>query len=235
MTECKNIEILYFTDILCVWAYLEQIRVDELKRQFDSKIEFKYHFIPLFGSVATKMKNEWDEKGGVTAYGKFVHDLSLKYEHIKIHPDVWKINTPKTSINCHVFLKAIQLLESAEQMDKGVCQADDGKGVFETAVWRLRCAFFRDAEDISDNSVLMKIANELNLPVDKIQLKIDNGEAHAALNDDAALKAKHEVKGSPTLVFNEGRQMIYGNVGYKVVAANIEELLNNTENNASWC
>jgi len=235
MTECKNIEILYFTDILCVWAYLEQIRIDELKSHFDSKIELKYHFIPLFGSVSTKMKNEWEEKGGVAAYGKFVHDLSLKYEHIKIHPDIWKLNTPKTSINCHAFLKAIQLLELEERLEKGTCQQDEGKGIFETAVWRVRCGFFRDALDISAHSNLMDIANELNLPLEKIEEKINNGEAHAALSDDMALKAKHEVKGSPTLVFNEGRQMIYGNVGYKVVAANIEELLNKADDNASWC
>lgn len=235
MAACEKVEILYFTDILCVWAYLEQIRVDELKAQFNTKIELKYHFIPIFGSVSTKMKNDWAEKGGVSAYGEFVHGLSLKYEHIKIHPEIWVKNTPTTSINCHAFLKAIQLLEVKNEIDESVCLCDEARTVFETVVWRIRSAFFKDAIDISNLNNLMEIAEALRLPVSKIQSLLNSGEAHASLSDDIQLKQKHEVKGSPTLVFNEGRQMIYGNVGYKVVAANIEELLKNSDEQASWC
>ena len=43
------------------------------------------------------------------------------------------------------------------------------------------------------------------------------------------------VKGSPTWVLNEGRQLLYGNVGYRILNANIEELLKNPGNEASWC
>ena len=49
------------------------------------------------------------------------------------------------------------------------------------------------------------------------------------------LKEKFRVMGSPTLVFNEGRQMIYGNVGYRVIEANVLELLNKPKAAASWC
>ena len=235
MTACEKVEILYFTDILCVWAYLEQIRVDELKAQFNKKIELKYHFIPIFGSVSTKMENDWSEKGGLSAYGKFVHGLSAKYKHIEIHPDIWVKNTPTTSINCHAFLKAIQLLEVSGEIPDSVCISDKGKTVFETVVWRVRSSFFKDAVDISNLHNLMGIAEALKIPVGKIQSLLDSGVAHAKLSDDIQLKQKHEVKGSPTLVFNEGRQMIYGNVGYKVVAANIEELLKSSDQQANWC
>ena len=64
---------------------------------------------------------------------------------------------------------------------------------------------------------------------------IDSGAAHAALDCDFQLKEKHGVIGSPSLVLNEGRQIIYGNVGYRVIEANIQELLNQSENQASWC
>jgi len=52
---------------------------------------------------------------------------------------------------------------------------------------------------------------------------------------DQQLKEKYRVVGSPTLVFNEGRQIIYGNVGYRVIEANINELLNECSTLASWC
>jgi len=58
---------------------------------------------------------------------------------------------------------------------------------------------------------------------------------HAALDDDYRLRQDYGVKGSPTLVFNEGRPIIYGNVDYRVIEANIEELLRNNNQSASWC
>ena len=81
----------------------------------------------------------------------------------------------------------------------------------------------------------MKIAENLGLPVDKIKNLIESGAAFAGLDDDLQLKEKYGVSGSPTLVLNEGRQIIYGNVGYRVIEANIQELLTQPEYQASWC
>ena len=235
MSSAQKIQILYFTDILCVWAYLEQIRIDELKSKFDLKVDLDYHFIPIFGSVKTKMKNDWESKGGVKAYSEFVNKISEKFDHIEIHPDIWVKNTPTTSINSHVFLKAIQILEKNCELSLDKCVYDSGRSVFETAMWKIRSAFFKNLVDVSNNARLLEIGEELNLPVHKIQALINNGEAQAAVNDDLMLMRNHDVKGSPTLVFNEGRQVIYGNVGYKVIEANIEELLRVSDDAASWC
>ena len=40
---------------------------------------------------------------------------------------------------------------------------------------------------------------------------------------------------SPTMTFNEGRQTLAGNVGYRVVEANVRELIRNPHDQASWC
>ena len=109
------------------------------------------------------------------------------------------------------------------------------KSAFEDAVWEIRLAFFRDLVNISDFNQQMEIAERLALPVKEIEHLIKNGEAFAALDDDFQLKEKHRISGSPTLVFNEGRQIIYGNVGYRVIEANVQELLNQPDNQASWC
>jgi len=36
-------------------------------------------------------------------------------------------------------------------------------------------------------------------------------------------------------VFNEGRQVLTGNVGYRVIEANVRELLHTLANQSSWC
>jgi hypothetical protein len=40
---------------------------------------------------------------------------------------------------------------------------------------------------------------------------------------------------SPTFVFNDGRQRLNGNVGYRVIEANVRELLRAPEAGRSWC
>lgn len=34
MTSLRNVSVLYFTDILCVWAYIAQVKMDQLKSKF---------------------------------------------------------------------------------------------------------------------------------------------------------------------------------------------------------
>ena len=226
---------MYFTDVLCIWAYLAQIRIDELKAKFGGDVILQKHFIPVFGSVNSKMENNWGEQGGVAAYCGHVQTVAKKFGHIEIHPDVWVKNTPTTSTSCHVFLKAIQILVENKIVSATVVSDGIKKNVFELAVWKMRVAFFKEAIDISALSEQMKIAENLGLPVDKIKNLIESGAAFAGLDDDLQLKEKYGVSGSPTLVLNEGRQIIYGNVGYRVIEANIQELLTQPEYQASWC
>jgi predicted DsbA family dithiol-disulfide isomerase len=73
--------------------------------------------------------------------------------------------------------------------------------------------------------------------IERTNLKqaIDDGRAIAALSADMRSAADQGVKGSPTWVLNEGRQVLYGNIGYRILSANIEELLKHPGNEASWC
>lgn len=57
----------------------------------------------------------------------------------------------------------------------------------------------------------------------------------ASLSRDQQSARDLGVKGSPTWVLNEGRQTLSGNVGYRILNANIEELLKHPGAEASWC
>ena len=46
-----TVKIEYFSDVLCVWAYGGQIRVDELLRDFAGKVTLEYRFVPIFGAA----------------------------------------------------------------------------------------------------------------------------------------------------------------------------------------
>ena len=57
----------------------------------------------------------------------------------------------------------------------------------------------------------------------------------AALMADYQQAKLQSLKGSPTYIIDNGRQVLYGNVGYRVLLANIEEQLKTPANEASWC
>jgi len=59
--------------------------------------------------------------------------------------------------------------------------------------------------------------------------------AHALLYTKIAKACDQSVRASPIFVFNEGRQVLTGNVGYRVIEANVRELLHTLANQSSWC
>jgi predicted DsbA family dithiol-disulfide isomerase len=222
------IHISYFSDVLCVWAYIAQIRLDELKATFQGDIEIEMHFVSVFGNAREKLEKNWRDRGGLQGYSDHVREAGKKFDHITLHPDLWTGVRPPSSMSCHLFLHGIKLLEI-----KGIIPKSENH--FEQATAAFREAFFAKAMNISNRSVQFTIAEELGLPIAAIQEQIDSGEAYAQLSKDFDLVKEHTVSVSPTLIFNEGRQRLNGNVGYRVIEANIRELLHNPPGEESWC
>lgn len=201
----EPIRISYYSDVLCIWAYIAQIRLDELAANFPDQVAIDYHFVSIFGNAHEKLETRWRDKGGLRGYSNHVHEVAKKFDHITVHPDIWAIATPSSSMSAHLFLHAIQLLEI-----KGI--VPESEKIFEKAIWAFREAFFTNLEDISDRKVQFQIAEELGLKSKLIQSQIDSGEAYALLSKDFDLIKEHTVTVSPTLIFNEGRQRLNGNL-----------------------
>jgi predicted DsbA family dithiol-disulfide isomerase len=226
----EPIRIFYFSDVLCVWAYIAQIRLDELKATFPTQISIEQHFTPVFGDARRKLAQRWQDRGGLAGYNQHVREVAAKFKHVSIQPEIWTQATPTSSTSCHLFLCAVKLLE-----EKGAVVGKDGTSSLDTLTWAFRTAFFTELADISDRKIQLQIAKELGLPVNKIKAEIDSGAAYAELSRDLELTKEYNVTVSPTLIFNDGRQRLNGNVGYRVIEANIRELLSNPPNEQSWC
>lgn len=219
--------VTYFSDVLCIWAYVSQIRLDQLAAEYSDRIVIEEKFCSVYPDARTKTANTWDKKGGYPALNEMYQNIVKKYPHISVHPDVWTKTQPRSSSSVHQFLKAIQLLD-ADAPFAELASTD--------AIRQFRSAFFADARDVSDWNVQCEIAEELGLDVGKIEAKIYSAEAAASLDADLKQAKLLHIIGSPTFVMNEGRQILFGNVGYKLVEANVEELFRETTGDfASWC
>ena len=227
-----TVKIEYFTDVLCVWAYLAQIRMDELKAEFTDDVDIEYRFVPIFGAAKSGIDKNWKQQGGAAGYNSKLQSMAKDWPHISLSPDLWTSVAPESSTSPHLYLKAIQLLTSAERSENTAMES----ATWENVIWIFRKAFFSDARDIGNRHVQDDVALSLGFSLTGIHSLIDNGKAYAALESDRLAAEEYKVPGSPTLVLNEGRQLLYGNVGYRIIEANVRELQANPDHGeAAWC
>lgn len=213
-----SINIDYYSDVLCVWAWIAQPRLRELEKQWGARITIRHHFVDIFGNCDEKIPARWD------SYEKFAQHVkhsAQPFDEAIVNDDIWIASQPRTSAQAHLVLRAVDLVAGAEKM----CDL----------ALRVRRAFFVDARDVSDQDLLLTLAAEEGIDQREIVRLLQDGSAIAALSSDLRQAADQGVRGSPTWILNEGRQVIYGNVGYRVLNANVEELLNRPVEEASWC
>jgi predicted DsbA family dithiol-disulfide isomerase len=223
-----TVDVVHFSDVLCIWAYITQIRVAELQTNFPDEVHLDYRFLQVFGDASGKIAAQWGDRGGLPAYAAHVQEVAATFPHISISSEAWLVNTPTSSLPAHVMLCGAKVLCAT---DPGGVDAD----LVERLLGALRHGFFVETADISRQSVLLEIAAQADVDIKALARLIDNGMAHAQLADDLAAAAQNAVRASPTLLMNEGRQVLTGNVGYRVLEANIRELLHSPGEQQSWC
>jgi predicted DsbA family dithiol-disulfide isomerase len=219
-----TIRITHFSDMLCVWAYIGQVRIAELQANFSSEVAFGFRYFNVFGDVQAKLGTQWRDRGGSAGYAEHVHEVASQFDHVNLCSDVWCRNIPTSSLPAHLCVAAARVLDT----ERGSSAAP----AFDSAI---RAAFFEAATDVSCMSELFAIAGCQDIEIADLQRKLENGQAHARVMSDAKSAEAMGVRSSPTMTFNEGRQTLSGNVGYRVLEANIRELIRRPAEQQSWC
>jgi predicted DsbA family dithiol-disulfide isomerase len=228
----SEVEVTYFSDVLCIWAYVSQARVDEVKKQFGDTVRIEHRFCSVFGNTARKITSNWNERGGYDGFNSHLQQVAKRFPHIDVHPDIWLNTRPATSVSAHLFMKAVQQWDR----DSRMIRTQSKGSIFDQVLWAFRCAFFRDCRDIARWDVQCQIAETFGVDIIAIEQFIHNGIAFAGLAADYQDADKMRIEGSPSFVLNEGRQKLYGNIGFRLIEANIQELLRAPRvDEASWC
>jgi predicted DsbA family dithiol-disulfide isomerase len=211
----------YYTDVLCVWAWIAQPRLEELRKQWGGRIKIQHRYVDIFGNASEKIPAQWGERDGFDKFHDHVRHAAAPYEHTQIHSDIWTRVRPNSSITAHLFLNAVAIAADESQMD--------------TMANIIRRQFFTQATNVGNLEVLLDMSDELPVKREEILAALTDGRAMSALSTDLKSAKDNAIKGSPSWVLNNGRQILYGNVGYRILNSNIEELLNNPSEEASWC
>lgn len=227
--------ISYVSDVLCIWAYVAEARLDELRKEFGSSIALEYRFIPIFGATKYRIGEGWQDRGGYAGFGEHVREVAAGFPHVSVSEAVWNEVAPTTSSTAHEMLCATRLLVDEGVLDTTHHADFSGRTIFEETTWQVRRAFFEHARDISDRDVLLDVLGQVGIPASAIEAKLKSGDAMAEVCRDIELRDEYKIEGSPTYYLNQGRQKLYGNVGYRVVSANLRELLERPGHQASWC
>ena len=226
------VEITYFSDVLCIWAYASQARIDAVNDTFGDAVRIEYRFCSVFADTAGKIASAWKDKGGYAGFNSHLRQVAERFPHIEVHPEIWLKTRPLTSASAHLFLKAVQQWDRQST----VPESQHVPGLFDQMMWAFRCAFFRDNRDIAHWDVQCEIARALGVDIGAIEDSIHSGSAFARLAADYQDADKMRIEGSPSFVLNEGRQKLYGNIGFRLLEANIQELLRAPRSDeASWC
>ncbi|WP_210395917.1 DsbA family oxidoreductase [Motiliproteus sediminis] len=216
-----SLPIDYYSDLLCVWAWIAQKRVEELGRQWDQQVTITNRFVDVFGDAHGRLQKQWQDRGGFEGFAEHVEAAAAPYDTAPVNPAIWRQVRPTSSLPAHLLIKAAELVS--------------GSPIADRLALALRHAFFVDARDISHRDTLIAIAAEQQIDVKALRQRLDDGRAMAALMADYQQARAQNLQGSPCWIMNEGRQTLYGNVGYRVLSANVEELLKHPADEACWC
>lgn len=217
----------YFSDALCVWAYVGQIRIEELRARLGSEVDIRVRTLDVFGDARTRLAASWADRGGLSGYGAHVRSVAAAFSHVTVHPDVWAKVAPTSSLPAHLWLTAAQGAAAAGRVSSHVPLELEA---------RIRAAFFAEARDVSSAGVLEALVADVSEgAVSELRAFIDDGQAHALHAAHLAAARRYDVRVSPALVFNEGRQRLFGNVGYRIIESNLQELRSAPDAPYSWC
>jgi predicted DsbA family dithiol-disulfide isomerase len=82
------VEITYFSDVLCVWTYASQARIDAVGEKFGDAVRIDHRFCSVFGDTARKITSTWKDRGTYEGFNSHLRQVAERFPHIEVHPEM---------------------------------------------------------------------------------------------------------------------------------------------------
>lgn len=222
----QTLEFEYWTDPLCIWAYVAQPKLDHVLTRWKHRVEVRYHVVPVFGSIAWRFREgPWAKEG---PEGRAAATRRVAQEHgiTDVSGECWLSDCPASSWPAGAAVEAVFAMEQDEEIPEGAAGA---------YLLAMRRRFFVDGQNVTRRQVQLVLAEELDVPRASLEQRLDDGSAIARLHEDYEQKERLRIQGSPTYVFDGGRAMFYGNFPLEVLTATVEKLVDGLDLGGSAC
>ncbi len=222
----KTLAFEYWSDPLCIWAYVAQPKLEQVLERWERRVEVRYHVVPVFGSIEWRFREgPWAEEGPA-GRAEATRRVAEAHGRDDVSGACWLDDCPASSWPACVALEAVFAIEVADGLDAGTGAA------YQLA---MRRRFFVDGKNVSRREEQLVLAEELGLPRAPLERHLDDGSATAALWEDHQKRDAMGIQGSPTYVFDGGRAMLYGNFPLEVLTAMVGELVAGLDLGGSAC
>lgn len=202
----------FYSDLLCIWGWIGQHHNQQLVHRWGKQqVQWRHRYLALYGDVFTRLKAQEKGEQAWEGYAAMSERLVDKIEGLSVNPDIWRKTRPTTSMMAHQAIKAAELCHGIEFANDFSC--------------RVRSAFFAEARDISQYSVLLELLQEHGAQHVQVVEKLQSGEALAACISEFRQAEQDKIPGSPTWVMDNNRYRLFGNVKPEIIAATIDGLL----------
>ena len=222
----KRIEFDYWSDPLCVWAFVAQEKLDRVLVELGQHLVVHYRIVPVFGSVPWRFTEGPWAREGVDGRVAITRRIAEQAGRLDVSGQCWRRACPASSWAPGMAIKAVFALEARGEVA-------DGSGARYQRV--LRDRFFVNDENVALREIQLRVAEVEALPRAGIERQLDDGTALASVWEDHNERERLKIQGSPTYVFDGGRAMLYGNFEYEMLQSTISTLLRGVHPGRSAC
>lgn len=200
--------LYYVYDPMCSWCYAFKDTFEEVKKELNSNIKIVYVPGGLAPHSNTPMSKDMQEK---------IESIWFEIEKVvgtKFNHDFWTNCVPKRS----TYL-ACQATLAAKHQNKE-----------EEMIEAIQEAYYQRAMNPSDEDTLIKLAEELNLDVQKFKNELYSEETIKNFNEKMNLRRKLHLNSFPSLAIKYKKEIYPINIKYndpKNILKQIEDLTTN--------
>lgn len=184
MTDEVVPEVWQWAEYYCPWSYIAAVRLHHLSPEYQGRVRLRVRPFPLEvmgGEAAPRaiLEQEW--------WLAAIQEPRATFE--PWHGETWPTTT----------LPAFEAAWCAARQDDALLLDFD---------LQVRRAFFAESRDIGRPDVLLEIAREAGLDVDRLRRDLERGEARPAILEEARLgQERYRVRGTPTLMLDDGTKL----------------------------
>lgn len=221
-----RIEVTYWSDPLCIWAFVSQHRHERVRADYADRVRIVERVVPVFGSIPRRFREGSWAEAGPQGRARKTREVAAKFGIEGVDGSLWVDDPPASSWSPGMAVVAVRAMAAEGEVPEG------NDALFHLA---LRDAAFVENRNTARREVQLEVAEALGIARAGLEARLDDGTAMAALWEDHHAREDQRVKGSPTYVCDDGREMLYGNVAEPVIRATLDALLEGRDGGGSAC